>query len=132
MLDLVPPCIFYLAGTLSDHAKGSSRKVAIKIPKVTTFHQGHKEEMRDFCAEAQVSLSLSHENVLSCLGVTQDLATNIPWLVFEYMEHGDLADLLRENSGMFKPLPPATSKKASLPPLDMVRMIKKHPLQWVE
>ena len=85
------------SGTLTDHAKGTSRKVAIKIPKVSCVQQ-HTEELKDFYLEAQVSFSLQHKNVLLCLGITRDI---VPWLVFEYMEHGDLAEILRQASFLY-------------------------------
>ena len=33
----------------------------------------------------------------------------MPWLVFEYMEHGDLSEILRANSGIFSQMPPTDS-----------------------
>ena len=43
----------------------------------------------------------------------------MPWLVFEYMEHGDLSEILRANSGIFSQTPPSDSaafKEDSGPP----------------
>jgi len=36
----------------------------------------------------------------ACL-LLADASTGAPWLVFEYMPHGDLAEVLRANSGVF-------------------------------
>ena len=59
-----------ISGTLTDHAKGVSRKVAIKIPKVSCL-QLHREELADFYREAQVSIAIEHKNVLQCLGIAR-------------------------------------------------------------
>ena len=43
----------------------------------------------------------------------------MPWLVFEYMEHGDLSEILRANSGIFSQTPPSDSaalKEGTGPP----------------
>ena len=48
-------------------------EVAIKIPK-TIWNTGRSplevEDLKAFYAEAQLALEFSHENVLSCLGIS--------------------------------------------------------------
>jgi len=43
-----------------------------------------------------------------------DASSGAPWLVFEYMHHGDLAEVLRANSGVF------SLQREDVPPLKMV------------
>ena len=49
----------------------------------------------------------------------------IPWLVFEYMEHGNLAEILRANSGIFSSTPSGSigsnHHELATPTIDLVR-----------
>ena len=49
----------------------------------------------------------------------------MPWLVFEYMEHGNLAEILRANSGIFSSTPSGSigsnHHEPGTPTIDLVR-----------
>ncbi|GAB6024093.1 hypothetical protein CHUAL_008807 [Chamberlinius hualienensis] len=66
--------------------------VAIKILKENST----SEIQLDFLREVEIMSSFEHENILALLGVV--VAENTPWMVFEFMEYGDLAELLRKNT----------------------------------
>jgi len=55
----------------------------------------------DFLREVEIMSSFEHENILALLGVVLIENGSTPWMVFEYMEYGDLAEVLRENSPYF-------------------------------
>ena len=57
------------------------------------------EILKSFYMEAQITLGFNHENVLSCLGISTG-PSGEPWMVVEYMRFGDLAEVLRANSGV--------------------------------
>ncbi|EFN74157.1 BDNF/NT-3 growth factors receptor [Camponotus floridanus] len=52
--------------------------------------------------EVDIMSTFSHTNILSLKGMVLRDATNNPWMVFEYMPYGDLAEVLRANSPQFK------------------------------
>ncbi|CAG9825456.1 unnamed protein product, partial [Phaedon cochleariae] len=67
------------------------RVVAIKVLKDTA----NKEAEEDFLREVEIMSAFRHPNILSLLGVVlKDDSVN-PMMVFEFMPHGDLAELLR-------------------------------------
>ncbi|XP_063411968.1 BDNF/NT-3 growth factors receptor-like isoform X2 [Mytilus trossulus] len=67
--------------------------VAIKILK-----DGVSNEVKeDFEREVDIMSAFDHENILKLIGIIQRGPTETPYMVFEYMVHGDLADLLRRN-----------------------------------
>lgn len=68
--------------------------VAIKILKEGTS----LEIQADFEREVEIISSFKHENILKLLGVVIKETDKIPWMVFEYMMYGDLAELLRSNN----------------------------------
>ena len=49
----------------------------------------------------------------------------MPWLVFEYMDHGNLAEILRANSGIFSSTPSGSigsnHHEPGTPTIDLVR-----------
>ncbi|GAB1605568.1 BDNF/NT-3 growth factors receptor-like [Argonauta hians] len=51
----------------------------------------------DFEREVEISSSFDHDNILRLLGIIIYDARETPYMVFEYMIHGDLAHLLRKN-----------------------------------
>ncbi|EFX87321.1 hypothetical protein DAPPUDRAFT_4188, partial [Daphnia pulex] len=65
--------------------------VAVKVLKAAAGPAAQE----DLLQEAEIMVSFSHPNILSLKGIP-----NIgPWLVFEYMALGDLAQLLRSANG---------------------------------
>lgn len=57
-----------------------------------------REAEEDFLREVEIMSTFRHQNILSLIGVVLRDAGNNPWMVFEYMPHGDLAEVLRANS----------------------------------
>ena len=61
------------------HGPNGAQEVAIKIPKIT-LNTGcspfEVENLKSFYAEAQITLGLDHENVLSCLGISTGFSFN--------------------------------------------------------
>ena len=79
-----------------------NQEVAIKIPKITWItccSPCEVENLKSFFAEAEITLGFNHENVLSCLGITIG-SIGEPWMIVEFMRYGDLANVLRTNSGV--------------------------------
>ncbi|XP_069705196.1 tyrosine-protein kinase transmembrane receptor Ror-like isoform X2 [Periplaneta americana] len=76
--------------------------VAIKVLKESATCEAEE----DFMREVDIMSAFRHSNILSLVGVVLREAGNSPWMVFEYMPHGDLAEVLRSNSRQFwKPVP---------------------------
>ncbi|XP_058807522.1 muscle, skeletal receptor tyrosine protein kinase-like isoform X2 [Phymastichus coffea] len=72
----------------------SKEVVAIKVLK----DSASREAEEDFMREVDIMSSFRHENILSLVGVVLRDTSNGPWMVFEYMPYGDLAEVLRANS----------------------------------
>ncbi|XP_014234266.1 muscle, skeletal receptor tyrosine protein kinase-like isoform X1 [Trichogramma pretiosum] len=95
---------------------GDSRDiVAIKVLKDTAS----REAEEDFMREVDIMSTFRHENILSLIGVVERDSINSPWMIFEYMPYGDLAEVLRANSPTFRTPTPG------LPPLN------KDSLHWI-
>ncbi|PSN47551.1 hypothetical protein C0J52_08384, partial [Blattella germanica] len=76
--------------------------VAVKVLKESAT----REAEEDFMREVDIMSAFRHCNILSLIGVVLRDSGNSPWMVFEYMPHGDLAEVLRCNSRQFwKPIP---------------------------
>ncbi|XP_030745043.1 BDNF/NT-3 growth factors receptor-like [Sitophilus oryzae] len=65
--------------------------VAIKVLKDSAT----KEAEEDFFREVEIMSAFQHRNILSFVGVVPREGNVCPMMVFEYMEHGDLAGVLR-------------------------------------
>nr|XP_022901749.1 tyrosine-protein kinase transmembrane receptor Ror-like [Onthophagus taurus] len=65
--------------------------VAIKVLKETAS----REAEEDFLREVDIMSAFRHTNILSLLGVVLRENSVSPMMVFEYMPHGDLAEVLR-------------------------------------
>ncbi|KAL6258099.1 hypothetical protein P5V15_010017 [Pogonomyrmex californicus] len=89
--------------------------VAIKVLKDTAT----PETEQDFMREVDIMSTFGHTNILSLKGMVLRDTTNNPWMVFEYMPYGDLAEVLRSNSSQFR------SSKSELQPLT------KDSLHWI-
>ncbi|XP_043506683.1 tyrosine-protein kinase transmembrane receptor Ror-like isoform X3 [Frieseomelitta varia] len=89
---------------------GDSSKeiVAIKVLKETAS----REAEEDFMREVDIMSTFGHRNILSLKGVVLREGSSSPWMVFEYMPYGDLAEVLRSNSPQF-----GRSAKPGLQPL---------------
>ncbi|CAK9820474.1 Tyrosine-protein kinase transmembrane receptor Ror [Anthophora plagiata] len=95
---------------------GDSKEiVAIKVLKDTAS----REAEEDFMREVDIMSTFGHRNILSLKGVVLREGNNSPWMVFEYMPHGDLAEVLRSNSRQLR------STKPGLQPLT------QESLHWV-
>ncbi|KAL0118602.1 hypothetical protein PUN28_009344 [Cardiocondyla obscurior] len=97
------------------HDGNAKEIVAIKVLKDTAT----LETEQDFMREVDIMSTFSHANILSLKGMVLRDATNNPWMVFEYMPYGDLAEVLRANSLQFR------TSKSGLQPLT------KESLYWI-
>eukprot|EP00095_Tigriopus_kingsejongensis_P008100 maker-scaffold590_size129399-snap-gene-0.33 protein:Tk08100 transcript:maker-scaffold590_size129399-snap-gene-0.33-mRNA-1 annotation:"tyrosine-protein kinase transmembrane receptor ror" len=75
-------------GRLQSLNGGDPLEVAIKVPRL---NGRDLNQMRDFYLEAQITMTLENENILSCIGISAD-QQGAPWLLFEFMPFGDLAE----------------------------------------
>jgi serine/threonine protein kinase len=71
----------------------SGRVVAIKVLRKKWSEDRQKIEM--FMREARVGMSLRHQNIVEILAVNQEKSTNQFYIVMEFVEGGNLRDLLR-------------------------------------
>ncbi|BES88348.1 TyrKc [Nesidiocoris tenuis] len=71
------------------------KTVAIKVLKETATPEAED----DFMREVEIMASFQHPNILSLLGFVARDQSKSPCMVFEFMPHGDLTDVLRGNSG---------------------------------
>ncbi|XP_050295203.1 BDNF/NT-3 growth factors receptor-like [Anthonomus grandis grandis] len=82
-------------GELITNTTNKTDAVAIKVLKETA----NKEAEEDFFREVEVMSTFRHPNILSLLGVVlKETTTSTPtnyMMIFEYMEYGDLAEVLR-------------------------------------
>ncbi|XP_026674758.1 tyrosine-protein kinase transmembrane receptor Ror-like [Ceratina calcarata] len=87
---------------------GDSKEiVAIKVLK----DSASREAEEDFMREVDIMSTFRHSNILTLKGVVLREGNNSPWMVFEYMPLGDLAEVLRSNSRALR------STKPGLQPL---------------
>ncbi|XP_012234031.2 high affinity nerve growth factor receptor-like isoform X1 [Linepithema humile] len=85
------------------HNGDTKEIVAIKVLKDTAT----RETEEDFMREVDIMSTFGHTNILSLKGmVLRDSRTNNPWMVFEYMPYGDLAEVLRASTPQLKSLKP--------------------------
>lgn len=77
--------------------------VAIKVLK----ESAGRSATEDFVREVSIMSAFRHPNILALVGVVyRDDIEASPWMVFEYMEWGDLAGVLRGSRGGGRPGPP--------------------------
>lgn len=69
--------------------------VAVKVLKAGAGPQARE----DLLQEAEIMRSFQHRNILSLRGIVVNESRIGPWMVFEYMSLGDLAQLLRASNG---------------------------------
>lgn len=77
----------------------NSQAVAIKVLKTPSPGIASITAERELLREARTMASFSHENILTLHGIVINECNMGSWLVFEYMELGDLAQLLRSSNG---------------------------------
>ncbi|KAG8179337.1 hypothetical protein JTE90_006960 [Oedothorax gibbosus] len=75
-------------------SSGETVTVAVKTLK-DNFNQ---DAQTDFEREVEIMSSFSHENILKLEGIVVQDNQTTPWMVFEFMQYGDLAQLLRNSS----------------------------------
>ncbi|XP_026323679.1 tyrosine-protein kinase transmembrane receptor Ror-like [Hyposmocoma kahamanoa] len=76
--------------------------VAIKVLKESAGRSAEE----DFVREVSIMSAFRHPNILTLVGVVyRDDISASPWMVFEYMEWGDLAGVLRGSRGGGRPGP---------------------------
>ncbi|KAL1123945.1 hypothetical protein AAG570_001715 [Ranatra chinensis] len=85
----------YKGELLNDY--GETETVAIKVLK----DSASRETEEDFMREVEIMSSFQHSNILTLLGVTYKEPEKSPCMVFEFMPHGDLTEVLRSNSRHF-------------------------------
>ncbi|XP_033728267.1 BDNF/NT-3 growth factors receptor-like isoform X2 [Pecten maximus] len=72
--------------------------VAVKVLK-----DGVSNEVKDdFEREVEIMSAFDHDNILKLLGVVTKGLEGTPYMIFEYMLHGDLAELLRHNDPVMR------------------------------
>ncbi|XP_014782314.1 BDNF/NT-3 growth factors receptor [Octopus bimaculoides] len=67
--------------------------VAVKVLK----NDVSNKVKEDFEREVEITSSFDHDNILKLLGIIIHDIRETPYMVFEYMTHGDLAQVLRKN-----------------------------------
>ncbi|EEC03538.1 nerve growth factor receptor TRKA, putative [Ixodes scapularis] len=83
-----------LGPTVYTLPNGEKENVAVKVLKESVA----SEAQADFEREVQIMSSFQHDNIIKLLGVVFQESGAIPWMVFEFMQHGDLAGHLRVKS----------------------------------
>ncbi|XP_066948830.1 tyrosine-protein kinase transmembrane receptor Ror-like [Macrobrachium rosenbergii] len=74
-----------------------STTVAVKVLK----ESASREAEADFMREVEIMSAFRHENILSLIGIVGTEPGGTPWMVFEYMPYGDLAEVLRSCNKQF-------------------------------
>lgn len=82
-------------GQPSSQQQPNDEAVAVKVLKAAAGPTAQE----DLLQEAEIMISFSHPNILSLKGIVINEPNIGPWLVFEYMALGDLAQLLRSANG---------------------------------
>ncbi|XP_004929369.3 tyrosine-protein kinase transmembrane receptor Ror isoform X1 [Bombyx mori] len=78
------------------------QEVAIKVLKESAGRSAEEE----FIREVSIMSAFRHSNILTLVGVVyKDNVICSPWMVFEYMELGDLAGVLRGSRNGVRPAP---------------------------
>ncbi|NP_001191591.1 Trk-like receptor tyrosine kinase [Aplysia californica] len=80
-------------GELRSAEGGACHQVAVKVLKDGASPDAHE----DFEREVEIMSAFDHDNILKLLGIVVQGVEGAPYMVFEYMEHGDLSELLRRN-----------------------------------
>jgi serine/threonine protein kinase len=79
------------------HRRTSSDSIEETSVAVKTLKDECQEALDDFAREARIMMQLEHPNIIKMYGVSTD---NSPYyLIFEYMDLGDLSKYLREHAG---------------------------------
>ncbi|KAL3854022.1 hypothetical protein ACJMK2_013304 [Sinanodonta woodiana] len=77
----------------ADENREHFTRIAVKVLK-----EGVSTEARDdFEREVEIMSAFEHDNILKLLGIVTPASGDTPYMIFEYMVHGDLAQLLRRN-----------------------------------
>ncbi|XP_064598011.1 BDNF/NT-3 growth factors receptor-like [Liolophura sinensis] len=85
-------------GEMETDSEDSPILIAVKVLK-----EGATNEIReDFEREVEIMSAFDHDNILKLLGVVVDGVGQSPYMIFEFMKHGDLAELLRCNDPIIR------------------------------
>ncbi|CAH0392803.1 unnamed protein product [Bemisia tabaci] len=79
------------------HSGGQTNFVAVKVLKDGASMEAEEDLMR----EVEIMSAFKHPNILTLVGVVPREGLKNPWMVFEFMPYGDLAEVLRRNSQVF-------------------------------
>ncbi|VVC44016.1 Hypothetical protein CINCED_3A003180 [Cinara cedri] len=79
------------------HRDGRLETVAIKMLK----DHSNSEAKEDFMREVEIMTYFRHPNILTLIGVCPEENKCSPWMIFEFMEFGDLTSVLRNSSDQF-------------------------------
>ncbi|GIY82248.1 NT-3 growth factor receptor [Caerostris darwini] len=90
--------------------------VAVKTLKDTNF----SDAKVDFEREAELLTNMQHDNIIKFYGVSTD--GEAPMMIFEYMEHGDLNNFLRDRSPNTENSDTAGHKYANLSIPDLIHI----------
>ena len=78
-------------------AEGVPDEKVTEVAVKTLKEESCTEALEDFVREAKLMFSFDHENIVKIFGVAME---SVPYyLIFEYMDKGDLAHFLRLNAG---------------------------------
>ncbi|XP_063601933.1 tyrosine-protein kinase transmembrane receptor Ror-like [Penaeus indicus] len=86
-----------VGGNASGAESGMSVTVAVKVPKDCAG----VEAEADFMREVEIMSAFRHENIVTLIGIVATDAGGRPWMVFEFMPYGDLAEVLRSCNKQF-------------------------------
>ncbi|GMF20915.1 unnamed protein product [Phytophthora fragariaefolia] len=86
------------SGAYGDVWIGRMRGDIVAVKRLTRERRRQLHDLEVFAAEIQLMASLAHSNVLGLLGVAWNTLENM-LLIMEYMEHGDLQQVLQFHSG---------------------------------
>ena len=80
-------------GRMSDGLSNNDEEMEVAVK---TLKDDYQDALEDFAREAKIMLALDHPNIVKLYGVCTDSSPY--YLVFEYMDLGDLAKYLRVNA----------------------------------
>ncbi|XP_064121915.1 tyrosine-protein kinase transmembrane receptor Ror-like [Macrobrachium nipponense] len=86
---------------LANENGGSTPRVSTTVAVKVLKESASREAEADFLREVEIMSAFRHENILSLIGIVGTEPGGTPWMVFEYMPYGDLAEVLRSCNKQF-------------------------------